>query len=184
MAPYVVPPFPDDAFAAENHSGLAAPRQIFPSVARLSVASLLVACLLLPTLYAARRLWRTGSEDWIGWGFCLLVLIVALRGLWRALPKWLSLEEPHITISREGLEFRGRRLIPWAAIEENIWLENRILGHDLRARILLVVKEGEQDRLLKADALGLNVDRAEYQRLCALYSGRSPPAPGPEARAA
>ncbi|MCL2714433.1 MAG: hypothetical protein FWD68_07615 [Alphaproteobacteria bacterium] len=100
----------------------------------------------------------------MGLGVVLLVMMIV-----RTLPSWRGLGEPAVTISIEGLRFRGETVIPWSSIEENDWHSQGIMGVTSAANILL--RAGRPKR--KIQALFFKCDGEEYLHYCNLYEAAS-----------
>lgn len=86
--------------------------------------------------------------------------------LLRALPKWLVFGSPVLTISKEGLTFRGKPLMPWGEITENHWQSAG--GFGLTTGAALHVRTPRQR--IRRESLTFNCSAEEYMRLCELYA--------------
>lgn len=152
------------------HEQLSEPHEIHNSPIKLAILSVILLGTTLVALYFAWDIHRSstsgGSIDKPVWA----LLAVAGAGLFffllRALPKWLTLGTPALTISREGLTFRGKPLMRWDDIIENEWVSLGGLG--ITTGAALHVRTASLK--IKREAIAFNCSSAEYVRLCELYS--------------
>lgn len=103
---------------------------------------------------------------WAFLGLGCLCLLAVIRG---ALPIWLAIGQPALTISREGLAFRGKPLIPWSEIESNNWSSMTYLGITMSSG--LVVKAA--GRKIRVDSGFFKCSGEEYLHYCELYEAAS-----------
>ncbi|MGY5779599.1 hypothetical protein [Rhizobium sp. LEGMi135b] len=148
---------------------LAQPHIIYHSMIKLIILTIILLGTTLVALYFADKTYSATPAgaplDKAVW----LLLIVAGCGLFfflvRALPKWLTVSSPVLTISQDGLTFRGKPLMPWSDIIENEWVSLGGLG--ITTGAALHVRTSQQK--IKREAITFNCSAKEYMRLCELY---------------
>jgi len=110
---------------------------------------------------------RIDGDFWlmVGFGVAVLVILVlpftviVLRGLAR----------PVLTISREGLSFAGRPLIPWPQIEGTSWKDNIVSS---AIHVKLRPTEGKRLNLpLVVHSRFFKCSGEQYLRSCDFYRG-------------
>ena len=158
----------------------AEPHKIYHSSIKLFLLTALLLGVAVVAFYFAASIQRAEPAGAPIEKSVWLLLIAGGAGLLffllRALPKWLVLGSPVLTISREGLTFRGKPLMPWGEITENHWQSAGAFG--LTTGAALHVRTPRQR--IKRESLTFNCSADEYMRLCELYAdggGADPASP-------
>jgi len=166
---------------------LGQPRAIGYSVPKMAVGTALLAAFFLLFLWAGWKLFFVISKtdpDRIGYWFALVAGgVFGLMVLRTVLPAWRGLGKPVVSISKEGLTFSGKPLIPWAMIKENSWHKTYAGGFiTVSSSIRIRGTDGQIPMLGKwnytsfgggfydFDSFLLACSSKEYLQVCELYS--------------
>jgi len=146
------------------------PHHIYYSQMRLIFFTALLGGFAALFLLAGLKVFLTeGMSSRAAMGFTGMGTLFLLFMVFRTLPSWRGLGEPAVTISKEGLRFRGETLIPWSNIDENDWQATGVLGVTSAADVHLRVS----GRRRKFQALFFKCDGDEYLHYCNLYEAAS-----------
>ncbi|MCL2716629.1 MAG: hypothetical protein FWD68_19210 [Alphaproteobacteria bacterium] len=154
-----------------------APRHIFYSPVRILYFAVLLLALGALFFYFAYSEYSPPHLSQAFWFAASAVAIVGTAGCFLILPALLGLGRPALTISREGLKFRGGERIPWESISENVWQEQRAgIFSPVANRMIRLRVNG---RRVVRRAQFLKCRGEDYLHSCAEYSGAAAVSSGP-----
>jgi len=144
------------------------PHRIAYSPARILYFSVLLLGLGALFFYLAVTEYNPPKQSTAFWTSAIVAVVAVVGFCFRILPTLLSVGQPAVIISREGLRFGGKSLIPWDSITDNVWHEQT--GGIFSPVALRTIRLCVDGRQVKQHAHFFKCTGEDYLHYCEIYS--------------